>query len=82
MPYLQHDLASRIPRDTRRLTAATVWLQSGIDIATVAAWLGHSNSAITHRTYLHYMKADSDLSGIARINARAAAKKLEMVVED
>jgi len=65
-----------------RHTAATIWLQSGIDIATVAAWLGHSNSAITHRTYLHYMKTDSDLSGIARINARAAAKRLEMGVED
>ncbi|MBC7596442.1 MAG: hypothetical protein H7288_21365 [Kineosporiaceae bacterium] len=39
------------------------------------------SALITHRTYLHYMKTDSDLSGIARIKAKAAAKKLEIGVE-
>lgn len=58
-----------------RHTAATMWLQNSIDISTVAAWLGHSNSAITHRAYLHYMKADADVAGIARINARDAQKR-------
>ena len=55
-----------------RHTAATLWLQDQIDISTVSAWLGHSNSAITHKVCLHYMKADADVTVLARINARDA----------
>ena len=53
-----------------RHTAATLWLQTQVDISVVSAWLGHSNSAITHKVYLHYMKADADVSALARINER------------
>ncbi|MBC7518097.1 MAG: site-specific integrase [Microbacteriaceae bacterium] len=58
-----------------RHTAATLWLQNSIDISTVAAWLGHSNSSTTHKAYLHYMKADADVAGIARINARDTQRR-------
>ena len=41
------------PVHTLRHTAATVMLGAGIDIATIAAQLGHASPAITARVYLH-----------------------------
>ena len=41
------------PVHTLRHTTATAMLAAGVDIATVAAQLGHSSPAITTRIYLH-----------------------------
>lgn len=50
-----------------RHTAATLWLQAGIDIKTVSTWLGHSDTAVTLRVYVHWMGADSDVAAMARL---------------
>ena len=51
-------------------------------IGELASACAPAERGITHRTYLHYMKTASDLSGVARINARAAAKNLQMGVQE
>lgn len=50
-----------------RHTAATLWLQAGVDVKTASAWLGHSDTAITLRTYSHYMNSDSDRAAMDRL---------------
>lgn len=52
-----------------RHTAATSWLQAGVDIKTCSNWLGHSDTAITLRVYIHWMGSDSDAAGLARLRA-------------
>jgi integrase len=52
-----------------RHTAATMWLQAGVDIKTVSTWLGHSDTSITLRIYVHWMESDSDTAGIERLRA-------------
>lgn len=56
--YRVHDL---------RHTCATTWLQSGVDVKTVSVWLGHSDTAVTLRIYIHYMGSDSDIAAIRRV---------------
>ncbi|WP_083263641.1 tyrosine-type recombinase/integrase [Curtobacterium sp. ER1/6] len=55
-----------------RHTAATLWLQAGIDIKTVQAWLGHSTAKLTLDTYSHWMGTDADAAALARVNAALA----------
>lgn len=49
--------------------AATLWLQNGVDLKTVQAWLGHSTAKLTADTYAHYMGSDADTAAVARMNA-------------
>lgn len=55
-----------------RHTAATNRLIAGVDIKTVAAWLGHSDTAITLRIYTHYVPSHNDAAAINRLNEAAA----------
>lgn len=43
-----------------RHTAASAWLAAGVDILTVAAYLGHANASFTLRTYTHLMPTAAD----------------------
>lgn len=43
-----------------RHTAASAWLAAGVDIRTVAAFLGHADAGFTLRTYAHLMPDASD----------------------
>ena len=56
-----------------RHTAATRWIASGLDVKTVSVWLGHSDSAITHRTYAGYLGATADSAAIALLERIATA---------
>lgn len=53
-----------------RHTAATSWLQDGIDIKTISVWLGHATTQQTVNRYAHWMASDSDLAAVEK--ARAA----------
>jgi integrase len=43
-----------------RHTAASAWLAAGVDIRTVAEYLGHSDPGFTLRVYAHLMPDASD----------------------
>jgi integrase len=43
-----------------RHTAASAWLAAGVDIRTVAEYLGHSDPGFTLRTYAHLMPGAAD----------------------
>lgn len=43
-----------------RHTAASAWLSAGVDIRTVAEYLGHSDPGFTLRTYTHLMPDAAD----------------------
>lgn len=58
----------RRPHDLRH-TAATLWLRAGVDVKTVAAWLGHASTKLTLDTYGHWMGTDADRAAIARVEA-------------
>ena len=60
--------AGRRPHDLRH-TAATLWLLAGVDIKTVAAWLGHASAKLTLDTYMHWMGSDADRAALARVNS-------------
>ena len=45
---LDPDHADRVTPHVIRHTTAMYLLQSGVDITTIAAWLGHSQTATTH----------------------------------
>lgn len=62
--YRVHDL---------RHTCATSWLQAGVDVKTVSEWLGHSDTSVTLRIYVHHMGSDSDLAAIRRVEAANTA---------
>jgi len=54
-------------RYTARHTAASLQIAEGVDVATVAAQLGHRDSGFTYRTYVHALdekhRAAADLMG-------------------
>lgn len=43
---------------TLRHTAASRWLQEGVNIAKVSVLLGHSDPSFTLRRYIHVIPAD------------------------
>ncbi|HMG29423.1 MAG TPA: site-specific integrase [Jiangellaceae bacterium] len=43
-----------------RHTAASAWLAAGVDVRTVAEFLGHSDPGFTLRTYTHLMPDAAD----------------------
>lgn len=51
-----------------RHTAATIWLQNGVDLKTVQTWLGHSTAKLTADTYAHWMGSDADAAAIDRLD--------------
>lgn len=51
-----------------RHTAATIWIQNGVDIKTVQNWLGHASAKLTLDTYAHYMGTKADMASIALMN--------------
>ena len=51
-----------------RHTAATIWIQNGVDIKTVQNWLGHASAKLTLDTYAHYMGTNADIASIALMN--------------
>jgi integrase len=53
-----------------RHTAATTWLQSGIDVKTVSIWLGHSDPVVTLRVYAHWMDSAADIAGLEKLERR------------
>jgi integrase len=55
-----------------RHTAASAWLAAGVDIVSVAAWLGDTVQMV-HQTYAHLMP-DADDRGRKAMNAFFAAK--------
>lgn len=52
-----------------RHTAATLWLDEGLSLATVAKWLGHS-SVTTTAIYTHWLGDDADRAAVAKLNRR------------
>lgn len=52
-----------------RHTAATRWLQAGIDVKTVATWLGHSSAAVSLRIYAHHTGHAGDAAAIALLKS-------------
>ena len=76
---LTHDVSWPAIAPDRRLhdlrhAATTSWTAAGIDIATVSAWLGQSNSHVTLVTYVHYLNNASDTVAITRLNALITSK--------
>lgn len=57
----------RRPHDLRH-TAASLWIAAGVDIKTIASWLGHSSTTLTLDTYGHLMGTDADRAAIDRVN--------------
>ena len=57
----------RRPHDLRH-TAASLWIAAGVDIETIASWLGHSSTKLTLDTYGHLMGTDADRAAIERVN--------------
>ena len=51
-----------------RHTAACIWLSSGVDLATVQAWLGHA-SASTTNLYLHHLGTTADQAALDKLNS-------------
>jgi integrase len=43
-----------------RHTAASAWLSAGVDVRTVAEYLGHGDPGFTLRTYAHLMPDSAD----------------------
>ena len=55
-----------------RHTAACTWLSRGVDLSTVAAWMGHA-SVTTTNGYLHYLGTSADRAGIELLNSPRGA---------
>ena len=55
-----------------RHTAACLWLEAGVSLTTVQAWMGHADLTTTQR-YLHYLGTSADETGLGRLNQWARA---------
>ncbi|MER7505279.1 tyrosine-type recombinase/integrase [Nonomuraea pusilla] len=53
-PYREHGC------HVLRHTAASAWLSAGVDIRSVAEWLGHKDPGFTLRTYTHFLPSAAD----------------------
>jgi integrase len=51
-----------------RHTAASYWLNKGLDTKTVQTWLGHKTMSMTADLYGHFLGSDADRAGLARLN--------------
>lgn len=51
-----------------RHTAACLWLERGVPVTTVQAWMGHADLATTQR-YLHYLGTSADEYALGRLNS-------------
>lgn len=56
-----------------RHTAAVWWLNAGIPLSAVSAWLGHANVQVTSRVYMHYLGDSLESAGLDLLNRAAAA---------
>lgn len=52
-----------------RHTAACLWLEAGVSVTTVQAWMGHADLGTT-QGYLHYLGTGADTAALDQINAR------------
>lgn len=43
-----------------RHTAGSLWLEAGISLVRVSRWLGHSDTRITERVYIHLLREASN----------------------
>lgn len=59
-----------------RHSAAVSWIQAGVPITTIKAWLGHANIQTTMR-YLEYLGMDVDVSAYQRLSAGQLQDKTE-----
>ncbi|MDN6684028.1 MAG: site-specific integrase, partial [Bifidobacterium crudilactis] len=59
-----------------RHSAAVNWIQAGVPITTIKAWLGHANIQTTMR-YLEYLGMDVDVSAYQRLSAGQLQDKTE-----
>ena len=55
-----------------RHTAACLWLEAGVSVTTVQAWMGHADLGTT-QGYLHYLGTTADTAALDQINARGHA---------
>lgn len=55
-----------------RHTAACLWLEAGVSVTTVQAWMGHADLGTT-QGYLHYLGTTADAAALSQINARGHA---------
>lgn len=58
-----------------RHTAATLWLEQGVSLATVAQWLGHA-SVTTTAIYTHWLGHDADRAALELLNTRQSDTKV------
>jgi len=49
----------RIKLHELRHTAGSLWLESGIPLMRVSRWLGHSDTRVTERVYIHFLREAS-----------------------
>ena len=51
-----------------RHTAATFWLQNGVDVKMVQQWLGHESAQLTINLSTHWMGSAANATSIGRVN--------------
>ena len=48
-----------------RHTAGSLWLEAGVSLHRVSRWLGHSNTRITERVYVHLLREAAHGEGVS-----------------
>ena len=54
-----------------RHTAGGLWVNKGVELTAVQAWMGHASISTTNR-YLHYLGTGAERAGLALLNASGA----------